>query len=75
MSLQLSSGEVITDCERFEDELIKLKHLVPVQAREAIKDDDYFIKLKNFAYYGTSLKDSKELQNLIHTPTVPGMSY
>jgi hypothetical protein len=75
VSLQLASGEVITDCERFENELIKLKHLVPVQAREAIKDDDYFIKLKNFAYYGTSLKDSKELQNLIYTPTVSGMSY
>lgn len=65
VTLKLASGEVITDCERFEKELINMKHLVSVDAIKAIKDGDYFINLKNSAYDGPSLKDSKELQSLI----------
>lgn len=63
ISIQLPSGEEITDYKKFEKELIKLGYLVPIQTLEAIKDDNYFIKLKNYSYYWSSLKELRFSQN------------
>ncbi len=75
VSLQLSFGEEIADYHKFEDALIQLKHLVAVQTKQAIKDDDCFIKLKNFAYYGKSVKKLKVLQDLIYIPHTNNIEY